>query len=44
MVKRIECTCYNADKIERMNKYTKNDRRGNNYAQEISKNRLKTSM
>lgn len=27
-----------------MNKYTKNDRRGNNYAQEISKNRLKKSV
>lgn len=36
MVKRIEYTYYNADKVERMHKYTKSDRRGNNYAQEIS--------
>lgn len=32
MVKTKEGPCYNADKVERMHKYTKwNDRRGNKY-------------
>lgn len=36
MVTGTDCIYYNADKVERMHKYTKNDRRGNNSAQEIS--------